>query len=225
MIRDNSKTVKVSFNEAECLALSPENARKYLITRVFLPLAITVAGQNSAGVHVYMHLSKNSDGWIVPEFTFVHDDSDVSDNSISNSRDSIHPEKLELVFGPQSVRNLLAKACTYAFDECTPTDFSLATTSTKLGSLPLVAVVFGREAQLVLNPVVKTRSRVRHESALLNQATCIDDLRAVEYSKKYGKLYNVLTGEWIKVCGGCSECAAITDKGVLSNAYLDPELS
>ena len=221
---------------------TPQEARKYFISNYFAPLVYTTWSQveqhQPLGNVAVLHILKVG-GEYSPSVLF-ESTAEFKNKMVTHSqnrmREAWFQARLAEVFKHTSTPEKMSAALRFAFEECFPSNYTETTT---MGTAPLVASIERNRRQsdsaqsfdVKLNVLVKTRSSVRKETALLNQAVNKNSPDLLMISKKYKKMFNVFTGEWSDVCDRnepsewCDQCTAIYNGPASNNAYNDPDLT
>jgi hypothetical protein len=247
LIFSEKRTLVSDFSPAEMLLIartqSAALARKYFLTKYAVPVVLTAWYQmeeSDRAVHrniCCVRLLPTPRG-LHPHLSFEQ----VSGRSVADGVLSMAAfnETHAAVFracppnlwaGPEAS---LDAALMAAFEECLPERWSV-TDSDTLDRVPLIASIQRTQnpqggESVTLNVLVKTRNNVRNEEFLLNQAEHKEHPQLVRSSKKYQKMYNVLTGKWIGICyrddpDMCDKCRVIFASPAAENAYSDPDFS
>jgi len=217
--------------------------RKYFITKYVIPLALSAWYQKSdtevrLNHNCIVHIIRVMDNFMV-HLSFG-EARQVQSTSVTaavayTALDGIAEQVFnvcppDLWKGPS--RASLGNALAVAFEECFPEQ--LAATPQTLADCPVVAGLLrkddGETSAVEVNVMVKTRGSVKDQSLLLNQADREDSILCTKPSKKYKKMYNVITGAWIGNCDRndpeiCDQCKAIYSSPAANNAYDDPDLT
>jgi hypothetical protein len=123
----------------------------------------------------------------------------------------------------------LGEAVHSAFKDCFPDSTVIAENIFGCPLVASMAVKSDRNSESVeLTVLVKTKNSVKNNEALLNQADSLNSPMLIRPSEKYGKMYNVITGNWVGVCDRtdpekCTQCAVIYSSPSAENVYNDPD--
>jgi hypothetical protein len=123
----------------------------------------------------------------------------------------------------------LSKALERAFEPCFPDGFERKWGAyPNLEFYPLLASMTrdGRDSNVHLNILIKTRDAVKREKILLSQHE--SSHKALRLSTKYGRIFNSISGDWAGLCDEedqCGKCEAIRLSPAKNNAYDDEEVA
>lgn len=238
------KTITSDFSPRKMIELAAESkqsARKYFFTKYFVPIAATVwFQQESSQAHstkCNLHLLPRNGPNLMTYIAFEPANTTQSGSVRSASQDNSLNAVKKSIFGSSWSDDdpAMSNALMDAFDECLPERWHESLdSSSQILKCPLIAAatrIDSAEKPIKLHVLVKTKTNVRSEAALLNQGDSLDSNLMLKNSKKYRKLYNVITGNWVMVCDKnnpesiCEECRVIYASPARDNVYDDPNFS
>lgn len=225
---ERRRIIKTDFDIQKLHDLPLEEARKYFLTNLFVPVAYS-KWENHGGNCVLLHIGRNAHNEYFPILSVITMREDTPPaipllyvNEIAPQNDF---EQLYRVLGQEFDLTEFSKAIERLFKDCFSADTAV---NWELWCFPLVASLErnGVDNEFRLNVLVKTKESVKRDHLLSEQVAARG--QSFRLSEKYGRYYNCLTGEWDGLCppnkSQCKRCAVIRESAACDNAYDDPEL-
>lgn len=215
--------LKSAFSVDELLKLDPEQARKHFITQFFVPVAYNKWESMNGAAYALLHLAYVGD-YYLPVISFVNVQNGFLGElpnplmilGTGSLYDAVDRQTQMRTFGRDLLIDEISKCLKHAFADSLPTE------KTQFNdSCPLLASIKAKpNNKYELNVITKKRSS---NAGFLNQA--VDRKTTAKRSTKYGRDYNILTGEWLNLCDAedpCPSCVVIGGSKAKNNFYDDP---